>query len=173
MAKICVQCQDKFSNSAIINGVRKNIQNRKYCLKCSPWGLHNTRKIHQVKHCKHSRDYSLMSDTEKRQYNDKIYKYQRQQRQKRKVKLVNQFGGKCSSCGYDKNLTSLCFHHKNPKEKEFMLNSREMYKRPEKELIEEAKKCELLCHNCHSELHNPQFNNWKDFKTIPFSDFWK
>ena len=47
---------------------------------------------------------------------------------------------------------ALEFHHKNPKEKEFLISGpRLTYSL--KRLTEEAKKCELLCSNCHKEIH--------------------
>ena len=41
----CVICNDFFPNSIEINGKIRNLQRRKYCLKCSPFGQHNTRKL--------------------------------------------------------------------------------------------------------------------------------
>lgn len=75
----------------------------------------------------------------------------------RKIFLVNLLGGKCSKCGYHKNLTALCFHHK--KNKKFPLNSRHLTSHSIGELLKEVNKCILLCNNCHAELHNPKFND--------------
>ena len=72
----------------------------------------------------------------------------------RKLKAVELFGSKCSSCGYCKNLAALDFHHLDPKEKEFVW--RELQKRPWDQVICELKKCTLLCKNCHAEEHNPK-----------------
>lgn len=69
-----------------------------------------------------------------------------------KKEAVKRFGGKCVRCGYNKSLAALEFHHMNPEEKEFGLaasgntHSWEIY-------WQEAQKCELLCSNCHAELH--------------------
>jgi len=73
----------------------------------------------------------------------------------RKLELVKKKGDKCAHCGYDKNLAALCFHHKNPKEKSFLLDARAIGNRSQASIEEEAKKCILLCHNCHAEEHNP------------------
>jgi predicted Zn-ribbon and HTH transcriptional regulator len=48
----------------------------------------------------------------------------------------------CSRCGYDKYIGALDFHHRDPKEKSGAVNS-----------VEEARKCDLLCANCHREAH--------------------
>lgn len=62
-------------------------------------------------------------------------------------------GGKCEICGYNKNIAALCFHHLDPTKKESQLSSGntqswEKYKN-------ELEKCQLLCNNCHAEVHNP------------------
>jgi len=75
----------------------------------------------------------------------------------RKLFLVNLLGGKCSKCGYHKNLTALCFHHK--KNKKFSLDGRSLTSHSMGELLKEVNKCILLCGNCHAEHHNPKFNN--------------
>jgi hypothetical protein len=73
---------------------------------------------------------------------------------RRNVELKRMIGGKCSACGYDKNFAALDFHHVDPATKSFTLCSRShtMYER-----VNEAKKCILLCRNCHAELHNPRY----------------
>jgi len=76
----------------------------------------------------------------------------------RKLLLVKNRGGKCSICGYRKNLAALTFHHINPKEKEFKLDMRSLSNRKLSRINNEFKKCILVCHNCHAELHNPQHN---------------
>lgn len=43
---------------------------------------------------------------------------------KRKYEAVLAKGGKCERCGYDKNLSALEFHHRNPEEKEFQIDER-------------------------------------------------
>lgn len=67
--------------------------------------------------------------------------------------LVALLGGKCRVCNYNKCMPSLCFHHYNPAEKAFELRSKELIKRSYVSVLEEAKKCVLLCHNCHTEIH--------------------
>jgi hypothetical protein len=77
----------------------------------------------------------------------------------RKIYFINLLGGGCSKCGYNKNITAIEFHHKNPKEKKIGLNMRTFSNNSMNVLIEEALKCELLCANCHREYHNPRFNS--------------
>lgn len=72
-------------------------------------------------------------------------------RQKKKIKLVEQFGGKCIVCGYKKYAGALDFHHLNPKEKSFALSVKGLSYSWES-ILEEAKKCVLVCKNCHTEI---------------------
>jgi len=67
-------------------------------------------------------------------------------------------GGKCKKCGYDKNLAALVFHHINPLEKEFQLTQDTFSKYGIETLADEIKKCDLLCHNCHAEIHYPKMD---------------
>ena len=77
---------------------------------------------------------------------------------KLKMKYIEQLGGKCSICGYDKNVTALSFHHINPDEKGFELTSRHFGRYSLKKIEDEISKCILVCQNCHCEIHHPQYN---------------
>lgn len=68
----------------------------------------------------------------------------------KKQRLVLALGGCCSKCGYAKSLRALQFHHPND-DKEHEL-SKLLKKKFETALVE-AKKCVLLCANCHAEEH--------------------
>jgi len=73
-----------------------------------------------------------------------------------KRKLVEENGGKCRVCGYDRCLKALEFHHIDPKKKNFQitnfitrctsLNNYEI-------ALKETKLCALVCRNCHAEIH--------------------
>ena len=65
---------------------------------------------------------------------------------------VDQAGGCCSHCGYNKYLGALDFHHINPKEKD--LNYNALFGRTRENIKEEIDKCILLCSNCHREEHH-------------------
>jgi hypothetical protein len=74
-------------------------------------------------------------------------------RRRRKVKaiLVEEAGGRCALCGYDRCVAALQFHHVDPSTKSFGL-SRKGVTRGLDVLREEAAKCTLLCANCHAEV---------------------
>ena len=84
-------------------------------------------------------------------------------RKKLKKDLVEYKGGKCESCGYNKCVAAMDFHHKNPEEKDFALSSKGST-HSWKKLTEEADKCSLLCANCHRELHE-ELNGYKESRT--------
>jgi 5-methylcytosine-specific restriction endonuclease McrA len=74
-------------------------------------------------------------------------------RRRRKVKrvLVNEAGGRCRLCGYDRCLAALEFHHLVPGEKSFSMSHRGVARSLAK-ARSEAQKCVLLCANCHAEV---------------------
>lgn len=92
--------------------------------------------------------------------NDFHLSYDKQQQKglERRTRLIKDLGGKCSLCGYNKNLAALSFHHLNPNDKEIDLTLRECSNNSFKKLKAESLKCILLCSNCHMELHYPQYS---------------
>lgn len=41
----CGLCLQPFTVTAVIGGKRRSLDSRRYCLECSPWNQHNTRKL--------------------------------------------------------------------------------------------------------------------------------
>jgi DNA-binding CsgD family transcriptional regulator len=72
-------------------------------------------------------------------------------RRKIKALLVEEAGGCCVLCGYDRYAGALQFHHRDPESKEFGLGVRGVA-RSLARCREEARKCVLLCANCHAEV---------------------
>lgn len=73
-------------------------------------------------------------------------------RQKIKQKAVEYKGGHCQICHYNKCVEALCFHHRDPKEKDFSI-SYKGYCRKWETVKKELDKCDILCANCHAEKH--------------------
>jgi len=70
---------------------------------------------------------------------------------KLKERLVIECGGRCRLCGYDRCIWALEFHHLDPNKKKFKVSLACFgYKKK----LEEAKKCILLCSNCHREVEH-------------------
>lgn len=67
-----------------------------------------------------------------------------------KQELVTLAGGCCSRCGYNRSISALDFHHINNDKEGTIANL--MTFSPDK-AREEARKCLLLCANCHREHH--------------------
>ena len=72
-------------------------------------------------------------------------------RRRAKARLVEEAGGCCVICGYDKCVAALHFHHVNPTDKKFHLSNAGVPRSIEA-LRPEAAKCALLCANCHAEV---------------------
>lgn len=76
-------------------------------------------------------------------------------RRRRRVKetLVRESGGCCRLCGYDRNMRALHFHHLEPSEKRHEINAKGVAIALDR-LRVEARKCVLLCSNCHAEVED-------------------
>lgn len=74
-------------------------------------------------------------------------------KRRRRIKriLVEEAGGACRLCGYSRCLAALEFHHVAPAEKRFNLSRRGVTRSIER-ARDEARKCVLLCSNCHAEV---------------------
>jgi hypothetical protein len=72
-------------------------------------------------------------------------------RRRREVKrtLVKEAGGACVICGFDEHPAALQFHHLNPEAKDFNLSNKGLTKAITR-MRAEARKCVLLCANCHA-----------------------
>lgn len=83
-----------------------------------------------------------------------------QNRQTKRISIEYK-GGKCEKCGYDKCPAALSFHHRDPAEKD--LKWKNLKNCSFEKLKTELDKCDLLCHNCHAELHwnLSKLNDWK------------
>ena len=78
----------------------------------------------------------------------KVTEASRLKRRHIKELLVSENGGKCSICGYSRYLGALEFHHTDPSKKDYHVAQTGIHK-----AREEAKKCILVCSNCHMEIH--------------------
>ena len=83
-------------------------------------------------------------------------KLQRKGYLKPKQRFVNKYKLEkgCAICGYNKCSYSLDCHHRNEKEKKFTISIELCLSNYTLEGIkEELAKCDILCKNCHGELH--------------------
>jgi transposase len=70
-----------------------------------------------------------------------------------KETLVAEAGGRCATCGYDRYLGALQFHHLDPRQKRLMINCAGATLSLAA-MRAEAEKCVLLCANCHAEVES-------------------
>ncbi len=155
------QCQSPKCNRAIplrawIQGKKRNLQHRKYCFTCSPFGHHNTRKLGEktlaqtrklLRECKCGRNHH-------RRYGSMCPACRHRKRQTAcNAKIYSVVGEACWICGYNRTRRNLCFHHVNPATKLFCLTTREMMLKWTRVCCE-LQKCILVCANCHGEIHD-------------------
>jgi hypothetical protein len=57
---------------------------------------------------------------------------------------------------YSRNYAALEFHHREPANKAFKLDLRSLSNRAWDIIVTESEKCDLVCSNCHKEIHNPE-----------------
>jgi len=72
-------------------------------------------------------------------------------KQKRRIRIVEIMGGKCKYCGYKKSVRALTLHHVDAEKKEYTIS--QIVDHNWDKIEKELKKCELVCFNCHMEIH--------------------
>jgi hypothetical protein len=103
------------------------------------------------KHCKNEAKDKNPKGFCSRSCKDKYYVDLR--RKKLKILAIEYKGGKCSVCGYSNCSRALEFHHRDPNGKDFGV-SRSGHTMSLTRLKVELDKCDMLCANCHRELHS-------------------
>mgnify|MGYP003579095720 CR=1 FL=1 len=76
-----------------------------------------------------------------------------------KIRLIKEFNSKCNDCELyysGKNAAIYHFHHIDPSTKSFALGNR-LTSISWDRIIKEAKKCVMLCANCHELRHSKEF----------------
>jgi len=163
---VCKKCKNTFPNRVIIDNKERMLCSRKYCLVCSPFNYHNTRKLEP--HIPHkyntkSRMQCVCGTCERKYLWDRNNKkghtqstcntcLNHKRRMGLKEKCVNYKGGKCGKCGYDKCHRALEFHHIDPSIKDSSISG--SYCRSWDWHKNELDKCVLLCCRCHRELED-------------------
>lgn len=170
--KTCQLCSKQFPIWIKIEGQNKNLSSRKYCLDCSPWGFHNTRKISipvtsskssieaKEKFCNKCKILKSSSEFYLRRNGTGFSPYckvcqinQTIERQRRlKQQALEYKGGQCFVCKYQRCVLALEFHHLDPGAKEFTISH--CKSTTFNKIKSELNKCIILCSNCHKEYHS-------------------
>jgi len=174
---ICKHCGSEFPNWILVDGVRKNLSTRSYCLGCKPYSSGNTKRLsryreingHEQKLCSVCQKWK---DVEYAWYKvtrgDKVYTNShckdctnarsRCLAADLKRKAVNYKGEKCYDCGelfpdyiYD-------FHHRDPSAKDFKVSNHLTRNMDWQKVKDELDKCDMLCSNCHRHRHYDKDN---------------
>ena len=93
-----------------------------------------------------------------------------------KIRIVESMGGSCVCCGYDKCYRALDLHHIDPSKKDMGLGSIRASIKNWNIIVDELRKCVLICNRCHQEVHDgitslpnefPTFNeDYADYKKL-------
>lgn len=154
----CLKCGQYFPMTIRIDGKLHTLTSRRYCFDCSPWGKHNTRKIHKETPLSEKRTCKRCG---KKFVSTRRWKCcscsTTGRKEKLKQRSIDYKGGKCQSCGYNKCQRAMSFHHRDPESKDFNLSSKYCYSW--KRIQPELDKCDLLCMNCHAEKHEEVDND--------------
>lgn len=132
-------CEKIIQSTAVIEGKRRNLSNRIHCLECLPWKTRFPKKI-------------KTDNSDKDALRAKWVRYSVNRRMDIKAKCVSHLGGSCISCGYNRCLRALEFHHVFPEEKTFGISDGATRAWDKVEI--ELSKCVLLCSNCHREAED-------------------
>lgn len=94
-----------------------------------------------------------------------------------KIKIVEAMGGSCQICGYNKCYNALDLHHLDSNEKDFSFGKIRANPQSWRKIVQELRKCILLCCLCHREIHanvakipetfvkfNEEFSDYKTLK---------
>lgn len=100
----------------------------------------------------------------------------KQWRRNTKERMITAMGGCCAICQYSKSSSALEFHHLDPLGKEFGMGGIRADPKSWATIVEELRKCVMLCSNCHREVHEgitdvpddvPRFNeDYADYKGL-------
>lgn len=140
------------------------MQNRKYCLQCSPRGKHNTRALDRnpitEKTCPGCNStlskqefYSRRKDEPSSYCKKCSIRITIEAVDKLKDFALNYLGGCCSECGYSVCKAAMEFHHKKPSDKKIEVAALMRRKPTQEKLLIEIVKCKILCANCHRKEH--------------------
>jgi hypothetical protein len=166
--KLCKKCGIEIPKKIVVDGITIYASQRNFCLSCVPLDknkklgtenviVRNGKDFRVCDNCKTELELNE-ENFHRRNRGDffrKCRKCEQQRvrkgRSKNKKFVVDYMGGKCVRCGYNKCYQALELHHKDGDDKEYTLSSFS-YNLNNEKVVEELKKCVLLCANCHREV---------------------
>lgn len=117
----CEKCEAIYPNWVVIDGQKRNLQRRTFCLAYSPFGDHNTRDLRKPKGFKRCSRYKLTLPVTAFYYGCSRCKVCKDQEKlgkdiQLKWRAILYKGGKCERCGYKGHYAPFHFHHLRDKE---------------------------------------------------------
>lgn len=131
MYKTCGKCKEKKDKASFNKKKREKDGLQPYCRDCDN---------------AHRRKYYKKSKGKWKEYREKFRNTIKEWWQDYRKELV------CSRCG-DERWYVLDFHHRNPTEKERAVSEMVFKGWSKKRILLEVSKCDVLCANCHREIH--------------------
>jgi len=117
-------------------------------------------KVKNIKNSKNPWCISCHKENKKKHYSENKEQYHNNNFKNTLWLLEIKLTLKCERCGFN-HPAALDFHHKDPNDKMFKISSRVTINSKRKEkVIEEMKKCIVLCSNCHRIEHSIRINKY-------------
>ena len=164
-------CGKTFPGRIRIDGKVHTLHSRKYCLECSPFKSHNTRKLERELNDGYR--CSRCGDTDPKNFTKGRYteckrcrnKYNSRTIYNNKIRCIQYLGGKCACCGYTGRCNEVFdIHHIYPDKKSKSFRTHKFWSW--KKIKVELDNCLLLCSNCHREFHAGALT-YNDFNFLP------
>ena len=152
MKRPCKSCGTIIPTNIKIDGKWRLIDSRRYCLECVPYKTRRGRPPAKSQRTCDTCGREFIFIRRKGHLLNRCRSCCTTVRRKAMKKRVVEFkGGACIRCGYNKQIEVLSFHHRDPS-----LKSHEVCGAVNRSFaanLAEAEKCDLLCANCHMEVH--------------------
>jgi len=151
---------EMLSNEMSMNDISKNTGKslttirywcKKYGLKSIYTSTNNIKKSHKCGYCGET-DPSNFYGHKKRICGKCHNKYTIELGRKKRKFIVEQMGGVCVSCGFDKYHSALQVHHLDPSKKDNTFGSIRGWNK--QRILDEIQNCVLLCACCHAAVHS-------------------
>ena len=81
-----------------------------------------------------------------------VYKHLKDWRIRTKLRILEAMGGKCVCCEYNRHYSAMELHHLDPSVKEFNLGGIRARPKSWDTIVQELRKCVLVCCLCHREI---------------------
>lgn len=168
--KRCENCGQTFMTTEVIDGKKRDLYIRRYCLSCSPFNAsrpqYDKRRQDGLRHCgrceqdrpiaeflRPSTKTGLLIVRESLCSTCRV-DFARERRREFKQRCIDYKGGQCEECGYCLCIDAMSFHHRDSSEKDFEISRvRSVTEKAFEMAKPELDKCRLLCVRCHAEEH--------------------